>query len=491
MNRLAVRAEVAWRTLDPRMIAVHCAWLLAPLTSIGLAALATGGRLGWRAWSTLGALVVTFGVLSAAGLIRWRRTRYRVTADHFELRSGLVTRTLRSVPLHRIRNVDLTASPLHRLLGLTVVAIGTAGDGDLRVDALTRAAAERLRAELTRHAEVGATGEPVLAAWNPRWVRYAPLTFWIFGGVFVVAGTAYRILDGVGVEPWRIGFLRQAFEDFGASALWLTVPLAVLALAALGALGAIALHVENWWRFRLEWTDAGTLHVRRGLCTTRSVSMERRRLRGVVLSEPLLLRAGGGAKVTAVVSGLGNAEENRRRSALLPPAPRAEALRVASRVLGGPWFDRALRRHPRVALRRRILRGLSLVVLPLTAALAILGVLFTPVLLHCAWLFPLLATPVVWWLAADAYRNLGHGLDERHLLARSGTFSRDSVALRRSGIVAWTFSSSPFARRAGVVTLTAAVAAGEEGYRIPDLAAAEAPGFADEAAPGILTEFLR
>ncbi|MCZ0992476.1 hypothetical protein O1L44_04150 [Streptomyces noursei] len=36
------------------------------------------------------------------------------------------------------------------------------------------------------------------------------------------------------------------------------------------------------------------------------MTIERARLRGVVLREPLLLRAGGGALVRAVASGLGN-----------------------------------------------------------------------------------------------------------------------------------------------------------------------------------------
>lgn len=136
------------------------------------------------------------------------------------------------------------------------------------------------------------------------------------------------------------------------------------------------------------------------------------------------------------------------------------------------------------------MRGLLFVVLPGTAVLAGLGAAFTPVLLHCAWIYALVTTALSLWLARDAYRNLGHGLDGPYLVARSGTFSRDTVALQRDAIAAWTFSTSPFTRRAGLVTLTAAVAAGEDGYRIPDLPAADAPGFATTAAPGILEEFL-
>src|SRR5205085_965125 len=145
----------------------------------------------------------------------------------------------------------------------------------------------------------------------------------------VVAGAVYRMLHGIGIEPWKIGLVQRAWAAFGSGMLWLTVPAALLGLIALGSAGALVLYVENWWNYRLEWTDAHTLRVSHGLLTPRSVTIERARLRGVLLREPLLLRAGGGALVRAVAGGLGDREENRRRSALLPPAPRAEAVRVA------------------------------------------------------------------------------------------------------------------------------------------------------------------
>lgn len=163
---------------------------------------------------------------------------------------------------------------------------------------------------------------------------------------------------------------------------------------------------------------------------------------------------------------------------------------MAGGVLRSPFPDGELTPHPGVALRRRRTRGLLYVVLPGTLVLTVLGLLLTPVLLYCAAGYALVSTPVAYWLARDAYRALGHGTDGPHLVARSGTVSRDTWVLRREAVAAWTFSSSPSARRAGVVTLTAAVAAGEEGYRIPDLSAVDAPGFAAAAAPGILEEFL-
>ncbi|MFJ8647646.1 PH domain-containing protein [Streptomyces sp. NPDC093546] len=264
-------------------------------------------------------------------------------------------------------------------------------------------------------------------------------------------------------------------------------------MTALGSLGALAVYAENWWGYRAAWTDGDTLTVRRGLLTTRSVALERSRLHGVLLREPLLLRAAGGASAAAVAGGLGDKEEAHARGALLPPAPRGEALRVLAGALRIPvrLVDAVpLTPHPRAALRRRTTRGMLLAVLPATLALLVLGAVLTPVFLHAAWMYALGATAVTVLLARDAYASLGHAVHGSHLLVRSGTFSRDTLALERSGIVAWTFSTSPFGHRAGLVTLTAAVAAGAHAYPVRDVAADDAVALAVAARPGILEEFL-
>ena len=58
-----------------------------------------------------------------AGVLRWRTTRYRITAERVELHSGWLRRQRRSVPRDRIRTVDLTARLLHRVFGLSVVQV--------------------------------------------------------------------------------------------------------------------------------------------------------------------------------------------------------------------------------------------------------------------------------------------------------------------------------------------------------------------------------
>ena len=165
---------------------------------------------------------------------------------------------------------------------------------------------------------------------------------------------------------------------------------------------------------------------------------------------------------------------------------------MATAVLGEkPGFPAGLKlaRAPRAALRRRVTWGLAAVAL-FEAPLVILGVLLTEVLLHLAWISSLVLVPLALAAAADAYRSLGSGLLGRYLVTRYGTYTRRTVLLDRSGIIAWSVNQSASQRRAGLATLVAMVAAGRGGYKIRDVALADGLALVREATPGMFEEFL-
>jgi putative membrane protein len=267
--------------------------------------------------------------------------------------------------------------------------------------------------------------------------------------------------------------------------LWLGIAVFAVLVSVIAVVGAVLIFIEAWWGFQLVREAGGTLRIRRGLLTTRSVSLEERRLRGVAVVEPLLLRAGRGARTVAVATGLGG-HHGHSRGALLPPAPRSEAHHVSSAVLAqepSPTMT-VLRRHPLVALRRRLARA-AFPVLVVSAALWA-----APVPVWAAW-SALGLLPVTVLLAVDAYGNLGHALTSRYLVTRHGAGVRTTVALQRSGVIGWTVSQSLFQRRAGLVTVTATTAASRGGYPVIDIGTAEGLAVAAQAVPGLLDPFLQ
>ncbi len=462
---------------------------LPAILAILIARAGSGGPHRWELFA--------LPVLVGYGVLRWATTRYRIGDGQIELRRGLFTRRTTTARLDKVRTVDLTARPHHRVLGLAKVEIATGGASRDRLvlDSLGLATGQRLRAELlhrTRPAAVDLpppTGEPEvrdlpadlpadvttdlpahlrtdaepdeveLLRLSPRWIRYAPLTLTGLAAAGAVVGFAVQGLQQYGRD--------NALVDSGVG--WVRqLPWAVDVALVVGVVGllAVAAYVLNFWGFRLTRSRADTLHTRRGLLTTRETTIDRARVRGLQLGEPLGLRLGGASRLRAVSTGLGG-ERGAGADWLSPPAPAAVVTRLATEVIGdaaavtGPLLD-----HGPAARRRRYTRSLG-------PALALLAALLLARLLW-DWDGSLLLTAplvitVAWGLARDRAAALGHALTPRHLVTRQGSFDRRRVVLDRSGIIGWTVRQSFWQRRAGVVTLIATTAAGAQHYDVVDL----------------------
>ncbi|MFC7331094.1 PH domain-containing protein [Marinactinospora rubrisoli] len=490
-----------WRPLSARSV-LAATLLLA--VAIGVPALVTTVVLAVF-WSVLGGLAVAAGgVLLVAALtggewVRVRRTRYRLTAERLELRAGLLSETLRSVPRDRIRSVDVSADIVSRLLGVRTVTVGT-GDGGgadagLPLRSLDAPGAEELRRVLLDRgaAPAGAApGEGAIARLDARWFGYAPLAEWAPLLGLGVYGGLYSVLTWFGEE--RAGRGAAAVDDLARPHLVVAVPAALLVVLLTGMVAALLGTVEAWWGYRLDREGDGSLRLRRGLFTTTSISLEQARLRGVELCEPLPARWFRGARLRAIATGLGTAGDDRQQVAR-DALGQALALAVAHRVAAGvllaqrsPFAAAPLRAHPAAARRRRLSRAVTAAVV--TAAATAAAVVAVPALPAWAWLAPVavLAGALPW--AHAAYRALGHALTGEYLLVRSGGLFRRTAAVRRDGVIGWRITRSPFQRRAGLATVGATTAAGAGVYRAADVDLATGLAFADDAVPGLLSPFL-
>jgi putative membrane protein len=453
-------------------------------------------------WGLIG-LAVTIGL----GLMRWFTTRYRITEDRVEVRQGLFRRRLLAVSRDRLRTVDVTSHALHRLLGLTRVNIGTGRSdrergGEVRLDGLTVEVAAQLRDELLHRrgtqarapdAELPAVAEDLLATDIARldrsWVRFGPFTLSGVVAVGVVAGFAANFISEAHIDLREHSALRGVIDTVRDTPVGLAVLIGVVIGIVVVAIASTVGYVLAFWDFRLTRDPRGTLHITRGLITTRATTIEERRLHGVELSEPLLLRAARGARCIAIATGLrvGRGAE-RGGSLLLPPAPHAEAQRVAATIAttAEPVVCPLAPHGPRARRRRftRTLAGWAVLAVVLVAACALFD--------WPAWLWQAgiaLGVPAL-ALAEDRYRSLGHAFAGARLVTRLGSLVRRRSILDPDGIIGWNIEQTFFQRRAGLATLTATTAAGHQHYDVEDVELGEALRFAEEVRPGLLEPFL-
>ncbi|TDV40475.1 PH domain-containing protein [Actinophytocola oryzae] len=512
------RTEEGWRQLHPRTVwvtALTIAGILAGVAVPIIIGMTDDVSLLVSVPIAFGGIVVLSGVAAVVDLMRWRYTTYRVTDERVELRYAWVLHKLRSVPRERVRTVDLTANPLQRVFGVAKVTIGTgqrtSEHSHLTLDPVDKAVAEELRRLLLRREaptaaadpagstgtadsaasaapSTGAVPEPEIARLDWRWIRYAPIsvTTPLLGAA--AFGAVMQVSEWFKLQGAVFRTLRDLLG--GLSVIGLVAVLVVVGILV-GIVGSLGLFVEMWFRYRLSRED-GNLVMTRGLLTTRSLSLERRRLRGVELVEPLGVRLAGAARVDVIATSMTKKSDDDKTDpkTILPSAPYDTAGRVAAEVLGCPAVTAtAVVGHPRAAKWRRV-RWALYSVLAVVVVLALLGWLLTVVLLHLAWIAAVVLTPVAVLLALESYRNLGHGLAEEHLVTRYGVGARRTAALVRTGVIGWTITSSPFQRRAGLITIHATTAANKGAYPVYDVGTDEGLRFAEEAVPGLLGPFI-
>jgi putative membrane protein len=474
-----VAEDQVWQRLSPRMLLVHPVHEVLRQIPLLIGSVVLGSATGNPMWTLFGlAFIVGYGVA------RWFTTTYRIDTEQVQLRTGVLQRNVLSVPRNRIRSVSTDARLLHRLLGLTVLRVSTGqeakGDTAFALDAVQAEQVPRLRAILLADSlapAVEGASKPgrELARWQPSWLRYSPLSFTGLAMILAAVGLAYQAGVGAALQNSRIAQSGvDVAERFGVVASVVVIAVVVLvASVVLSVLRSLVTYGNLVLR-----RDADALHLEHGLLRVREQTYDMRRLRGGTLREPLLVRLFGGARLDAVMTGVGGAGE---ASLLLPPCPRATAETVLAELIARPEaVTGALRGHGAVATRRRWTRALALPAVLLVAMVALYA--WTPV-----WMWSVLAVLAVCCalLAFDRSRALGHRVDAQWLVARAGSLDRRRDCIAAAGIIGWTVRQTLLQRRAGVATLIAATAAGVKSYRVIDVPAELAWSIAGSASPWV------
>ena len=498
--------EAGWERLDARMILVDVLKLALSVTPAALAlwvfevepTLAT-------TWPLV--LILVVGLASSAvGVVRWIKTRYRVTATHVERRTGLFVRKYRSVLRERIRSVEAEARFRHRLFGLRMVRIGagqqnTSGESALALDAISLRGALRLRERLLERedgapatesgagseAAPGPEAEHLIQGIRYRWVVYNILDSYAYIVAIGALWGVYLLLTTFGVDPLPLVQRVVGWEALGWG--WA----AVRALVLVGALGTVILvwqfFNENWgFRLsRVQGREGTLLRTTQGLLRTREVDREDHRLRGAVISEPLLWRWMRVADTEVITTGLAMWSMS---PTVLPRGPISVARRVVTEVLREPSpLDARLRGHPAAALRRRLIWATAVSALITAGTAWVLATAGAPV----SW--PWWATALVVWplallLAVAGYRHLGHAMVGRYTVVRGRVMSRATSALQTRAISGFTVRQSLLQHRLGLATVCFTTAAGQGKITAADLGVDAAGRFVRSAAPDLSAPFL-
>ena len=490
----------AWRRLHPLTVLTELLRLVGQFAYVLVAALAAR-FLGASERFDDPFLAAVGGVGVLIALLRYLSLRYAVWEGTLYLRRGVLFRQARTIPIDRIQNIDLKQSLLGRLTGVVDVKVETAsGSGaEAELSVLSRAAAERLKAELAAQrvgaaepgqGAPGAPGRaegpvpgpapfPVAATSGIR----VPIWQATLGDLLLLGATQNRagailggiaslffFFDGIAGIGARTG--EDAANALSGLAPWATAAMAVLALVLLVAGGwilSIVFTVVKYAGFTLAETGGGRLVRSYGLTTRYESVIPLRRVQALRLVANWPRRALGFWTVYAETAGSFVDKEAGGASIVVPLLDGRERAAFARRIFPGLDLDAAdwqpVSRH---AIRRGFLRAVRLiVVLYLAFGIATGSWPWWP-------LPPLLAGAAVWaWLRWRALRWARAG---DFWLAARGVWRRTVWVIPESKIQWVAVGQSPFQRRLAIATLEVATAGagparGAEVIDLPDGAA--------------------
>ena len=293
------------------------------------------GEVGPLAWILL-ALALVGAVYGGAS---WLRTKYWIEADELRVDTGVIGRQSRRIRIDRLQGIDIVQPFVARLFGLAELRMDVAGGGNREgsLSFLRLSEAQQLKETLLarRDAVRARTDEPDAGPEAPEHLLTKVSAGMLAAGIALSTETLMSVLGAailITLATW-FGSLAAAGGLFPV-----LIGTAVVAFRRFsGAYG-----------FTVTEGPAG-LQVRRGLFDLNAQTIALPRLQGVTITEPLLWRRLGWARLDVSLAGGGHGDDGRgpASSTVLPIADRRLVAWLAAHVLRGPLPpDHVLARPP-------------------------------------------------------------------------------------------------------------------------------------------------
>jgi putative membrane protein len=432
----------------------------------------------------------------AGAAAKYALYRWRLDADELLLRSGVLNRQNRVIPLARVQNVEVRQSLLQRVTGVAEVRVetaGTGGEAEAVLSVLALAEAQSLRVDLLarRRARAGAASVDVAgaeqAAGRPAVAPLAKLSTWDLLLAGATANEAGVIAAAAaGLLQFTEGLPGELFETVIRRVVERTEGMLVLAgigavagLMLVGWMISIAGSLVRYHGFTLE-VDGGEMRKRYGLLTVHEASVPLRRVQAIRLEETFLRRWLGLASLMIETAG-GSPGQRGGAEAFVPIARREDVGRLVRGIFGDAQVDDAdfQRVHPKAErrMRRRYLVFFLLAWAPFWAAR---WFYVEPWGTMAPWMALLL--PLPWLVARWQYANRGWALPPGYVMARGGVLNRVTWIVPDRKLQTLHVRDTPFQRRLGLSTLVVDTAAGGRQAAIIDMSQSTARRVLEELA---------
>ena len=404
------------------------------------------------------ALLLLPFILIAGGIyeyLYWQNYEFYFEEEDLKINSGVITKNKLDIPVRRIQDLDTSQNIIHRILGITLVKVKTAGGDTSKASLkyLDEEQADQVQKKLRelknrrKQEEQGVeTSQKIGEESTEKFydIEDALMTYSLVSGIQGLA-----ILSIIGLVG-AIGF--SAYVATSAVQMIGFAIASMIGVAMLSGLVLFSSAVSTYTRYYDFTVDkqGDTFEYERGLFNKEGGSIPEEKIQKLEITENFLMRYFGYASLKAETAGYTSSEEGIGTSTkILIPLDTREKVYEHAQRLGELHMDEI--NDIGYTARKRYFRRYSTISgLGLIASVGLIYIGFHPGLL----VLPLAGFAMAKKAANKKWMNIGYSLGAKNLVITKGFWNRRTYAVEYFRFQNLMISESIFQRRWGLATLT-------------------------------------
>ena len=395
---------------------------------------------------------------------------FKIEAQHFVLKEGVLGKKNTSIPFDRIQNINFKQNIIQQMMNVYEVSIETAGSNstEISIKALTLENAQALKVALTAvaenkgHAELYAEAEPLLKIGLLELLKVSLTenhlqSLLIFIAlVFGVLQQLNDVLEGVGKHDSLKEYVQIDPSDILNS--FTVVAILLLVLLCIGLLSSLVRMLLFHFNLTLFIKDSA-FEITQGLFTKKSIVLNRDKVQSITISTNPIKEKLGISFVTFKQAASGNVKKKQQKLIRIIGCLSHQIHTIKNVLYANETIDEQTRFYPDTYyLFRMYLRS--------TLGLLLLNAILIFLLKNFAWLFVnCISIPVVILLVHLKFRKAFYQFDQELLVVGSGRIESHVNYLPLFKVQNIKMKQTLFQKRRNVVNVVLQTASGK--IRIP------------------------
>ena len=407
-------------------------------SSLEAASLAPGYFLAMSSLFLFGSILVSFWFY-----LVWKNFEFEITEDTFDIRSGVVQKKRREIPLHRIQNVDVRRNIFQRALGIAKVSLETAGgqtsEASLKYVELEKAQSiqERVRRLKQKDLTVEESSkESPLFELSEKEL-----------GILSITSLNMAAISAIAVAFSFFGFAGQAVEGAFNTVGIIVLGFLLVGVVLLGVLVSAASNINKFYGFKL-YRQGDSLEYERGLLNRSEGSIPFEKIQNLRVEENPLKRLFGYSTLKVETAGYsGQGQDQQGPEVAVPLAERSHVLELSNHIFDHGEYS--IQKVSKNAFRRYFGRYMLISLIPVAGILTaskVFNLSFNP-----AFVFFLI--PLIGFASYLKYVNKGFYEGKEFFYTQNGFWNRKTNITPYYRVQNLSLSQTVFQKRLNTSTL--------------------------------------